>query len=108
MRIEQKNIGLNLHVELLELTKYLGKREYDEEVEEEASLGLEISESGGARRGVSGGAAGDGGAGEGSFGHFELKPHVPKVEGVGHASENGDGNGEPTVDEQTHTRVAHG
>lgn len=77
----------------------------DEQIEEETSLGFQIPHrhhlriiiivviilSVGRRR----------------FGHLEMKPHVPHVQQIGHAPESCNGYSEPTVDKQTHIRVAY-
>lgn len=39
---------------------------------------------------------------------LELQPHVAEVQSVGHAAEDGDGGGEPAVDEEAHAIVADG
>lgn len=44
-----------------------------------------------------------------AFGNVEVQAaHVPEVQRVGHASDNGDGDEEPAVNEEAHTRVANG
>lgn len=39
---------------------------------------------------------------------IELDPYVQEVESVGHAAEDGDGDGKPAVDEEAHEAVADG
>ena len=40
--------------------------------------------------------------------HLELQPHVPEVQSVRHAPEDGDGDGEPAVEEEAHTGAVYG
>jgi len=74
-----------------------------EEVKEEAPLILEVAKSIATAQGVS-----VSGEKRRAFSHLELEPHVPHVQRVRHAPDHGDGDHQPAVDEEAHTRVAYG
>ena len=74
-----------------------------EEVKEEAPLSPEVTKSRATARGVR-----ISGEKRRAFSHLELEPHVPHVQRIGHAAEYGDGDHQPAVDEEAHTRVAYG
>lgn len=78
------------------------QRKNDEEIEPKPLLGPEVPP------GIPS-AAGESDAGDKpvSVDHPKLEAHVPHVQSVGHAAESRDGDGEPAVDEDAHTRVAY-
>lgn len=91
-------------LKLYKRDSHLWQRKNHKEIKEKASLGLQVPESDGAGTGVPEPRRP---GGEGPLSHLELQPHVPQVQRVGHAAENGDGDGEPTVYEEAHARVAY-
>ena len=86
-------------VNLCDRTTDLGQGEDDEEVDREALARLEVLE--GDRGAVMRSAVVRAAV------HVELQPHVPEVQRVDHAAEDGDGDGEPAVDEEAHAALAN-
>lgn len=78
----------------------LRQGEDDEDIKKEALFGLEVFEGDGGSGGVMH-------PGAGAAVHVELQPDVPEVQGVDHAAEDGDGDGEPAVDEEAHAALAY-